>query len=213
MLKKSCLLLITLILIFFLQACGDDEKIILYDQYYYGMTRAQVEDLATVTACRDNPYDLCRENAIPFFREIWYERFIFRQDRLVCVQLIHTEPKKAAKLINSWLDSGYRYMPVAINSDGKELDLFAEIKYSGKEGARQAVHNFTRATARDPETTYLYLDLVGREEILNNYSSFHDILANAPRDIIGIEQTVKDKYLIINFIAPMAEWQDRVNKK
>lgn len=214
MLKRSCLWLIALLVLLFLQACDDDQKqIYLYDQYYYGMTKDQVRELATVSPCQDNLNDLCRHNTVPFFRETWYERFLFRHDRLVGVQLAHTDQKKATKLINSWLDSGYRYMPVAVISAGQELDLFAEIKFAGKEGARQAVNRFTKATARDLQTTYLYLDLTGREEILNQFSSFHDILARAPRDIIGIEQIVNERFVIINFIAPIAEWQDRMGRK
>ena len=213
MLKRTCLLFILLISLTFVSACDEDkQEIYLYDQYYYGMTREQVKKLATVSPCQDNMNQLCRHNLVPFFRTTWHQRFIFKHDRLVGVQLAHTDPDKASKLINSWLDSGYRYLPVAIISDGKELDLFAEIKFSGKEGARQAVLNFTRATAQDRESTYLYLDLDGREDVLNNYRSFHDILSYAPRDIVGIEQIVNEKFVIINFIAPIAEWQDRARR-
>ncbi|MBQ7586177.1 MAG: hypothetical protein IJU40_08035 [Desulfovibrionaceae bacterium] len=202
-------LVLILILVSLLQACEDDKRIYLYDQFYYAMPRAEVEELAIVSPCQDKPSTLCRHNPVPFFRESWYQRFIFRKDRLVGVQLIHLDPKKASKLVDSWLDAGYRYMPVALISAGQELDLFAEIKVAGKEAARQAVERFVRQTANDRESIFLYLDLDKREDLLDSYYNFHTILANAPRDIIGIEESIDEKYLTINFIAPVAEWQDR----
>ncbi|MBQ9536478.1 MAG: hypothetical protein IJU79_01660 [Desulfovibrionaceae bacterium] len=169
----------------------------------------EVQELAQVSPCQDNPQQLCRINSIPFFRESWYQRFIFRRGLLIGVQLAHLETPEVHSLIDKWLDSGYRYIPVAITSAGQELDLFAEIKLSGKEGARKAVNNFVRRTAADLNTTYLYLDLDDREHLLDNYYSFYTILAQAPRDLIGIEEVVRDKYLTITFIAPVAEWQDK----
>ena len=204
---RCCLCLILLLLC---AACDDtSNKIILYDQFYYGMPYKEVEQVAQAVTCKDSIDNLCRPNPVPFFREAWYQRFLFRHDRLYAVQLIHTSPKKVTKLINTWLDSGYRYLPVAIISGGQQLDLFAVMKRTSKEGARKAVNDFTKMTAKDLQSKYLYLDLTGRESCLNSMDSFASILRQGPRDIIDIEQTVNDKEMIIAFTAPIAEWQDK----
>lgn len=196
-------------MLFLLQACSDSGKIYLYGEFYYGMPIEEVRESTDSTECADNYNDLCRRNQVPFFRESWYQRFIFLRNRLVGVQLAHLEPEKVRQLIDKWLDSGYHYIPVAIRSGGKELDLYAEIRISGKEGARKAVHDFTRETAQDSQTSYLYLDFERREKMLNKFYSFQTILANAPRDLLGIEESVDDHMITITFKAPVAEWQDK----
>ena len=209
-LLATCLLL----LLFFLQACTEDaNRIYLYGQFYYGMPIKEVLNETQSTECSDNFNHLCRRNLVPFFKESWYQRFIFSKDRLVGVQLTHTDPKKVRGLIDGWLDSGYRYIPVAIKSAGRELDLYAEIRISGKEGARKAVQEFSRETARDLHNDYIYLDLDRRENLLNKMYSYQMILNSGPRDLIGIEESVDDKYISITFIAPVAEWQDKGSPK
>ncbi|MBR4741434.1 MAG: hypothetical protein IK079_00855 [Desulfovibrio sp.] len=203
------LCVLCLVLSLFLQSCNEGERIYLYDQFYYAQPLQEIKKLTSAEYCRDDRTSLCRKNPVPFFRASWYQRFLFRQERLVGVQLIHLDPDKARKLIDPWLDGGYHYLPVAIRSAGKELDLFAEIKTVGKEGARKAVNAFSRATATDQESTYIYVDLTRREHILDSMFSFHTILASGPRDLLGIEEKVNNKMLSINFFAPVAEWQDQ----
>ncbi|MCR4666495.1 MAG: hypothetical protein K5657_04275 [Desulfovibrio sp.] len=208
-LKPLCWGLCILVLLF-LSSCDEaPKKIYLYGDFYYGMSHREVQKMTNAVSCKDSFDNLCRPNPVPFFQKAWYQRFLFRQNRLYAVQMIHTEPNKVDKIINTWLDSGYRYLPVAILSGGKQLDLFAVMKRSTREVARKAVNDFTRMTAKDLQSKYIYLDLTGREDCLNAMDSLSTILRKAPRDIIGIEQTVNDKELIIGFTAPIAEWQDK----
>ena len=202
-----------LCVLFSLTGCEQETRIYLYGQFYYGMTYEDVQQETQSTYCADDLNQLCRPNLVPFFRESWQQRFYFRRDRLIAVELTHHDLEKARPLVDSWLDSGYRYLPVSISSAGQELDLFAEIRRYGKEGARQAVHAFTRATAQDRETTYLYLDLDRREDLLNSMNSLAMIFATAPRDLVGIEETVNEHAISIRFCAPIAEWQDRRMQK
>ena len=202
--------LAVLLLVFCSAACeSEPTKIVLFDQYYYGMPFKEVQERSQSVYCKDNLDNLCRPNPVPFFKESWYQRFLFRRERLIAVQLISQTPDKVQPLINNWLDSGYRFMPVSMTSGGKQLDLLAAIKTSGKEGARKAVHSFTRATAQDLQTVYLYLDVLGKEDVLNAFPSFRALLKSGPRDIVGIEQMVNEKEIIVSFIAPIAEWQDK----
>ncbi|MCR5814974.1 MAG: hypothetical protein K6G15_10870 [Desulfovibrio sp.] len=193
-----------------LTACEKEKpKIMLFEQYYYGMPFKEVQAQSQATYCRDSFDSLCRPNTVTFFRESWYQRFLFKRERLVAVQLISRKPAQTRKTIDNWLDTGFRFMPVSITSGGKQLDLFAAIRSTGKEGARKAVYNFTRATAADLEMVYLYLDLQGKENALNSFSNLSAIFNKGPREIVGIEEKVNDKEIVISFIAPIADWQDR----
>ena len=210
-----CFALVTfLCLSVLLCACEEEKpKIMLFEQYYYGMPFKEVQARSQAAYCRDSFDSLCRPNPVTFFRESWYQRFLFKRERLVAVQLISRKPDTSRKLIDTWLDTGFRFMPVSITSGGKQLDLFAALKATGKEGARKAVHNFTRATAADLEMIYLYLDLQGKENALNNFNNLSGIFNRGPRDIVAIEEKVNDKEIIVSFIAPIADWQDRGNPR
>ncbi|MBO4336303.1 MAG: hypothetical protein J5846_10840 [Desulfovibrio sp.] len=211
---NRCLAVLSLLLVLcstvLVTACEKEKpKIMLFEQYYYGMPFKDVQTLSKATYCQDTFDSLCRPNPVTFFRESWYQRFLFKRERLVAVQLINRKPEQARKLIDTWLDTGFRFMPVSITSGGKQLDLFAAIKSTGKEGARKAVYNFTRATAADLEMVYLYLDLQGKENALNSFGNLSSIFNKGPRDLVGIEERVNDKEIVVSFIAPIADWQDR----
>ncbi|MBQ7618129.1 MAG: hypothetical protein IJS50_04575 [Desulfovibrio sp.] len=202
--------LLPVLLLLLTCACdGDSAQINLFDQYYYGMSFKDVQERSQAVYCKDNLDSLCRPNPVPFFRESWYQRFLFRRDRLYAVQLISQSPDKVQPIINGWLDAGYRFLPVAITSGGKQLDLFAAIKVAGKEGARKAVNSFTKATAQDLQCVYLYLDLLDHENSLDSFKSFREILRKGPRQLVGIEQMVDEKEMVLSFIAPIAEYQDK----
>ncbi|MBQ7608959.1 MAG: hypothetical protein IJU76_13485 [Desulfovibrionaceae bacterium] len=202
-----CFLVILLLLA---AACESDApKIELYDGYYYGMSYKDVRARSLAVECDNSLDSLCRPTPVPFFKVSWYQRFNFRSDRLLSIDLISLEPKKTSPLINGWLDSGYRFVPVLMTSGGKQLDIYAAMVREGKEGARRAVHAFLRSTAQDLENTYLYIDFQDHEEQLKGLHSYQAILNYAPRDILGVEQTVNDTECILTFRAPIAEWQDK----
>ncbi len=198
------------LLILLVTACESNApKIALFDDFYYGMSHKDVQKKSLAVECANSLDSLCRPTPVPFFKVSWYQRFNFRRNKLISVELISLDPKTTSQLVNGWLDSGYRYVPVLMTSGGRKLDIFAAMQASGKEGARKAVHAFLRETASDLENTYLYLDLDKHEDSLRGLNSYQAILRNAPRDIIGIEQTVNDKECILTFKAPIAEWLDK----
>lgn len=203
-----------LLLLLFVAACESKaSKIELYDSFYYGMSYKDVQKQSLAVECANSLDSLCRPTPVPFFKVAWYQRFNFRRNKLISIDLISLDPEKTSQLVNGWLDSGYRYVPVLMTSGGKRLDILAAMRTAGKEGARRAVHAFLRETASDLENTYLYLDLENHEESLKGLHSYQAVLQNAPRDIIGIEQTVNDKECILTFRAPIAEWQDKGEPK
>lgn len=202
-----CFLVLLLLLVV---ACENKPtRIKLYDAFYYGMTYQDVQKKSLAVECANNLDSLCRPTPIPFFKVAWYQRFNFRRNKLISVDLISLDPKKTSLLVNGWLDSGYRYVPVIMESDGKRLDILAAMRTAGREGARRAVHAFMRETASDLENSYLYLDLDEHEESLKGLNNYQAVLQHAPRDIVGIEQKINDKECILTFKAPIAEWQDK----
>lgn len=203
--------LIGILLIFFLcSGCEDEQtRIDLFDGYFYGMPYSDVKERSRAVECANDPANLCRPTPVSFFKEAWYQRFIFKEKRLLAVEIINLKPETIEPIINPWLDSGYRFIPVLIKSGGLQLDLFAAMRSAGKEGARRAVLEFNKATASDLQNEYLYFDLQDREHCLDAMNSYGAILHYGPRDLIGISETMNEKEFILSFHAPVAEWQDR----
>lgn len=204
--RRQCIIFLLLLLA--LVACDRDEKINLFEGYYYGMSWEAVKRQAQAESCPDSPGMLCRKNPAVFFKMHWEQRFVFRHDKLIGVRLSRSDPKSIHTVVDSWLDDGYRYMPVLVASAGKRLDVLAELKRTDKQQTRLAVKKFAAATASDPRTTYLYLDFDRRRHLLDAAGSYDDLLRRAPRDLPGIEEKIDDKTLCITFLAPVAEWQD-----
>ena len=208
--RFRCLLYVAALCLLLRCACQDEsKKIRLFEDFYYGMSYQDVLDACDATECADRMDSLCRRNPIIFFREIWYQRFNFRRNRLISIDIINLTPAKVAPIINGWLDSGRRFVPVLLSSGGKQLDVFAAMKQAGKEGARRAIWDFYRATSQDLNTDYLYLDLQNREDCLDSMNSYTAILRYGPRDLVGVEQITTDTMCTLTFTAPIAEWQDK----
>ena len=189
-------------------ACDSGGQIELFEGFTYGMSVNEVRKKADVSPCPDDRRMLCRRSPAALFKTSWEQRFVFSAERLVAVRLITKETPKIRDDVNKWLDSGYRYMPVLIMSGGAKFDVLATLKTQGREGTREAIRQFARRTARDDKTTYLYLDFDKRENLLNDAQSYAALVAHAPRDLRGIEQTVEDECLCLTFLAPIARAQD-----
>lgn len=201
--------LLVLCLALALCACGGErkkeDKITLSYGYDYGMPRAEVARKAVADTCPDDPDSLCRRQPASLFKIQWEQRFRFRKDRLVAVELKHRNTKEVQTLIDKWLDSGYRYMPTLVKCEGRELDILAMVKQYGRDTTRQAVQQFLKGTPLNATTTYIYGDFERKQALLTGAKNHATVLARAPRDFILIEESVNEESITLTFTAPAAD--------
>lgn len=204
----SCLLLCVLLLA--IAACGGQparkkEKITLLYGFDYGMSRTEVAKRAGAGRCTDDLDSFCSRQPASFFKYQWDQRFHFRNDKLVAVELRRNNSKDVQTTVNKWLDSGYRFMPTLVKSDGREMDILALVKQYGRDVARQAIQDFLKSTPLDATTTYIYGDFDRKQALLTGSANHATVLARAPRDFILIEESVNEESITLIFRAPAAE--------
>ena len=207
--------LVFLVLLFcltsLLVACSEQppaskkEKITLLYGFDYGMSRAEVAKSAGADRCSDDLDSLCRREPASFFKYQWDQRFHFRKDKLAAVELRRKNSKDVQTTINKWLDSGYRFMPTLLQSDGRELDILAMVKQYGKDATRQIIQDFLKGTPLNATTTYIYGDFERKQALLTGAKTHATVLARAPRDFILIEESVSEDSITLVFRAPAAE--------
>ena len=204
--------LVLFCLVLVLSACGGErkkeERITLLQGYDYGMGKKLVAERAGAGPCPDDADSLCRRQPFSLFKILWEQRFTFRNDSLVAVELRYRNTREVQSLVDKWLDGGYRYMPTLVSSDGRDFDILAMLKQYGKDMTRQAVQNFVKSTPLNATTTYFYGDFERKNQLLTGAKSHADILARAPRDFVAIEESVNDERISLKFHAPIAYRQD-----
>lgn len=203
-----CLLcLLCAVCLWGLAACsgGSEEQITLLTGYDFGMRKSDVASRAGAATCPDDAERLCRRQPTMLFKIYWEQRFRFKNDKLVAVELRHSNSKEVQATIDGWLDGGYRYMPMLVKSEGQELDILAALRQYGKDVTRQAVRQFVKAMPLTATTTYIYGDFKRKNHLLTNARSHADLMARAPRDFILIEESVSDDAISLTFRAPVAE--------
>lgn len=181
------------------------ERITLLFGFDYGMSRAEVAKSAGAGRCSDDLDSLCRREPASFFKYQWDQRFYFQRDKLVAVELRRNNSKDVQTTVNKWLDSGYRFMPTLVKSDGREMDILALVKQYGRDVTRQAVQDFLKSTPLDATTTYIYGDFDRKQALLTGAKNHATVLARAPRDFILIEESVNEETISLIFRAPAAE--------
>lgn len=205
--RTFCLFLCAMLLV--LSACSEKptqkkENITLLFGFDYGMSRAEVAKRANADRCTDDLDSLCRQ-ATSLFKYQWEQRFHFGKDnKLVSVELRRANSKEVQATINKWLDSGYRFMPLLVKSDGREIDILAMVKQYGRDVTRQAIQDFLKSTPLDATTTYIYGDFERKQALLTGAQSYAVVLARAPRDFILIEESVSEDNITLLFRAPSA---------
>ncbi len=206
--RALCLLLCAALL--GLPACSDKpapkkERITLLYGFDYGMSRAEIARSAGADRCSDDLDSLCSRQPASFFKYQWDQRFHFRNDKLVAVEIRRKNSKDVQTTINKWLDSGYRFMPTLVQSNGQEMDILALVKQYGRDVTRQAIQDFLKSTPLDATTTYVYGDFDRKQALLTGAKNHATVLARAPRDFILIEESVNEETITLIFRAPAAE--------
>lgn len=207
---KNAVLPLLLCLVLTLPACGGGERrkkdsIILLHGYAHGMPRTEVARKAVTDICPDDAESLCRRQPASLFKIQWEQRFRFKNDRLVAIELKHRNTKEVQALIDKWLDSGHRYMPTLVKSDGRELDILAMVKQYGRETTRQSVQHFLKGTPLNATTTYIYGDFARKQTLLTGAKNHATVLARAPHDFILIEESINEESITLTFWAPAAD--------
>lgn len=182
------------------------EKIPLFKDYYYGMSRAEIAagGAAPCNEVLDEDDEnlanaLCMRNEIKFLKQDWIEMFFFEGDKLDRVALIKDfTPEAYTAAVGGMINNSF--MPVLMMQGDDNIDVVRTIKELGQQKASEVISDFEQkalAGASEYSAIFLPLDFVRN----NNSKGAFQMLRSAPEDLRCVTVTKNDEALALSFEA------------
>lgn len=209
----ACLLALALAV----PALAAEEKIPLFKNFTYGMTKAEVQKEAKAVPCEDARLEgeLCLPGTAKFGNQDWEQVFMFEGDKLAAVILARDYSDKSA--VNALQTiMGNKYLLLMVTNGTKQLDVI-DIVAKGKGASLDAaIAAFERESANAEALTYsLFADKQIKGLLQGGRSkNITEFIQNAPRDLRSVEIIrASNNVLLVKFLAPKAALQDMLGKK
>lgn len=194
-------------------AYAAEEKIPLFKDVYYGMSKAAVRKGTGALPCEEDILkgQLCRKKPVNFGKQKWGQIFYFDNDKLIFVILFKKlEGKSLQNVMRTIADNGYS---VILMYDGtKHIDKLEEWSKGPNNDVDSAMLKFERDSMDANKLTYTLIEDDGirkAAEKQNHLSrNIQELLENAPRNLRAVEVSRSRKVLLVKFIAPVANIQD-----
>lgn len=198
-------------------ALAAEEKIPLFKNFTYGMTKAEVQKEAKAVPCEDPRLEgeLCLPGTAKFGNQDWEQVFMFEGDKLAAVGLAREYSDKSA--VNALQTiMGNKYSILMLANGAKQLDVIDMVVKGKAASLDAAIAAFERESANAEALTYsLFADKQIKELLQGGKSkNITEFMQNAPRDLRSVEIIrAGDNGLLIKFLAPKAALQDMLGKK
>lgn len=198
-------------------ALAAEEKIPLFKNFTYGMTKAEVQQVAKAVPCVDASLEgeLCLPGTIKFGNQDWAQIFMFEGDKLAAVALIRELSETA--IVNALQTiMGNDYTALMMQNGTKQFDVLAAIARGEGDNLSAAMDTFERESADADSLTFSLFENKHIKALAKNGKSKNitEFLQKAPRDLRSVDIIrAGDDALIVKFLAPKAALLDMFANK
>ncbi len=194
-------------------AYAAEEKIPLFKDVYYGMSKAAVRKGTGALPCEEDILkgQLCRKKPVNFGKQKWGQIFYFDNDKLIFVILFKKlEGKSLQNVMRTIADNGYSV--ILMHNGTKHIDKLEELSKGPNNDVDSAMLKFERDSMDANELTYTLIedDCIRKAAEKQNHLSrnIQELLENAPRNLRAVEVSRSPKVLFVKFFTPVANIQD-----
>lgn len=205
-----CLLLLMLAV----PACAE-ENIPLFKDYYYGMSKADVQKKSGAIACQHENLlgSLCMTKPISFGNQQWEQVFLIEDNKLGAVLLAKDIDAQSLVAVMQTVTSN-GYVLLSMSTGSKQFDLINTVHTKGKNSINAEMTKFEAEAQNAQELAYGFFEaekvkpLIAKSDVI----SFGDFVAKAPVNLRSVEIKRTGDILSVQFLAPIAAIQDMRKK-
>lgn len=196
-------------------ACAAEEKIPLFKDVYYGMSKAAVRKATGAVPCEEDVLkgQLCSKKPITFGKQKWAQIFYFNGDKLASVNLLKKLEGNSLKNIMKTISSN-GYTILMMHNGTEYMDILQKLANgSTTQDLDRDMEMFEDHSLDAKKFTYTFIENAGIDKTAKAQKglnkSFADFLKNAPRDLRAVEISRHGMDVILaKFMAPVAEQED-----